>query len=86
MAFGSDRSANFVIAAKDAATKPMGNIGKAMGKLKSVGVTAFKALAAGVAIAAAAAISTVPAATATPTTMGPNQVLSSTGSGRSAAT
>ena len=55
MAFGSDRSANFVIAAKDAATKPLGNVGKAMGKLKGVSVTAFKAIA-GAALAAAAAI------------------------------
>jgi hypothetical protein len=55
MAFGSDRSANFVIAAKDAATQPLGNIGRAMGKLKSAAGTAFKAIAAG-AVAAAAAI------------------------------
>lgn len=55
MAFGSDRSANFVIAAKDAATKPMGNIGKAMGKLRNAGATAFKAIGAA-AIGAAAAI------------------------------
>jgi TP901 family phage tail tape measure protein len=55
MAFGSDRSANFVIAAKDAATKPIGNIGKAMGKLRSVGATAFKAIGAA-ALAAGAAI------------------------------
>jgi len=53
MAFGSDRSANFVIAAKDAATKPIGNVGKAMGKLKGMAVTAFKAI--GVAALAAAA-------------------------------
>jgi len=55
MAFGSDRSANFVIAAKDAATKPLGNVGKAMGKLKSVGVAAFASIATA-AIAAAAAL------------------------------
>lgn len=55
MAFGSDRSANFVIAAKDAATKPLGNVGRAMGKLKSASVTAFKAIGAA-ALAAAAAI------------------------------
>jgi hypothetical protein len=55
MAFGSDRSANFVIAAKDAATKPLGNVGKAMGKLKGVGAAAFAAIAAA-AIAAAAAL------------------------------
>jgi hypothetical protein len=60
MAFGSDRSANFVIAAKDAATQPMGNIGRAMGRLRSTAGTAFKAigaaaLAAGAAIAAFAA-------------------------------
>jgi hypothetical protein len=55
MAFGSDRSANFVIAAKDAATKPMGNIGKAMGRLRGVAGTAFKAIGAA-AIAAGAAL------------------------------
>jgi hypothetical protein len=55
MAFGSDRSANFVIAAKDAATKPMGNIGKAMGRLRSTAGTAFKAIGAA-AIAAGAAL------------------------------
>ena len=67
MAFGSDRSANFVIAAKDAATKPLGNVGKAMGKLKGFAGTAFKAigaaaLAAGAAIAAFAAQAIVAAA------------------------
>lgn len=55
MAFGSDRSANFVIAAKDAATKPMGNIGKAMGRLRSTAGTAFKAIGAA-ALAAGAAL------------------------------
>jgi hypothetical protein len=55
MAFGSDRSANFVIAAKDAATKPLGNVGKAMGRLQSVAGTAFKAIGAA-AIAAGAAL------------------------------
>lgn len=55
MAFGSDRSANFVIAAKDAATQPLGRVGQAMGKLKSAGVTAFKAFGAA-AIAAGAAL------------------------------
>lgn len=55
MAFGSDRSANFVIAAKDAATKPLGNVGKAMGKLRGAAVTAFKAISAA-AITAGAAI------------------------------
>ena len=54
MAFGSDRSANFVIAAKDAATKPMGNIGKAMGRLRGAAGTAFKSIAAGAVIAATA--------------------------------
>jgi hypothetical protein len=53
MAFGSDRSANFVIKAKDAATGPLGKVGGAMGKLKGASVTAFKAI--GVAAAAAAA-------------------------------
>jgi len=55
MAFGSDRSANFVIAAKDAATKPMGNIGKAMGNLQRTAGTAFRAIGAA-AIAAGAAL------------------------------
>jgi len=55
MAFGSDRSANFVIAAKDAATGPIGNVGKAMGKLKSAAGTAFKAIGAA-ALAAGAAL------------------------------
>ena len=55
MAFGSDRSANFVIAAKDAATGPIGKIGGALGSLKSSAGAAFKAIAAG-AIAAGAAI------------------------------
>ena len=55
MAFGSDRSANFVIAAKDAATGPLGNVGKAMGKLRGVAGTAFKVIA-GAALAAASAI------------------------------
>ena len=55
MAFGSDRSANFVIKAKDAATGPLGKIGGAMGKLRSTAGTAFKAIAAG-ALAAAGAI------------------------------
>jgi hypothetical protein len=55
MAMGSDRAANFVIKAKDAATGPLGKIGGAMGRLKSAAGTAFKAIAAG-AIAAASAI------------------------------
>ena len=55
MAFGSDRSANFVIAAKDAATKPLGNVGKAMGRLRGMAGTAFKAIGAA-AIAAGAAL------------------------------
>jgi hypothetical protein len=55
MAFGSDRSANFVIAAKDAATKPLGNVGKAMGRLRSTAGTAFRAIGAA-AIAAGAAL------------------------------
>ena len=67
MAFGSDRSANFVIAAKDAATAPMGRIGKAMGSLRSAAGTAFKAigaaaLAAGAALAAFAANAVMAAA------------------------
>lgn len=55
MAFGSDRSANFVIAAKDAATQPLGKIGTAMGKLRSAAGTAFKAIGAA-ALAAGAAL------------------------------
>jgi len=54
MAFGSDRSANFVIAAKDAATGPIGNVGKAMGKLKGASIKAFKAIGAAALVAAAA--------------------------------
>lgn len=61
MAFGSDRSANFVIAAKDAATKPLGNVGKAMGRLRSTAGTAFRAIG-GAAIAATAAIAAFTAA------------------------
>jgi len=45
MAFGSDRSANFVIKAKDAATGPLGKVGGAMGKLKKVGIGAFIGIA-----------------------------------------
>jgi len=55
MAFGSDRSANFVIKAKDAATGPLGKVGGAMGKLKGASVTAFKAIGAA-ALAAGAAV------------------------------
>ena len=44
MAFGSDRTANFVVKAKDAATGPLGKVGGAMGKLKSASVTAFAAI------------------------------------------
>jgi hypothetical protein len=51
----ADRSANFVIKAKDAATGPLGKVGGAMGKLKKTSVTAFKVIA-GAAIAAAAAV------------------------------
>ena len=54
MAFGSDRSANFVIAAKDAATGPIGKIGGALGSLKSSAGDAFRAIAAGAAVAATA--------------------------------
>jgi hypothetical protein len=50
----SDRSANFVVKAKDAATGPLGKIGGAMGRLKGAAGAAFKAIAAG-AVAAAAA-------------------------------
>lgn len=52
---GSDRSANFVVKAKDAATGPLGRIGGAMGKLKSAAGAAFKAIAVG-AVAAAGAV------------------------------
>jgi len=51
----ADRSANFVIKAKDAATGPLGKVGGAMGKLKSVSITAFKGIATA-ALAAAGAI------------------------------
>jgi hypothetical protein len=50
----ADRSANFVIKAKDAATGPLGKVGTAMGKLKGASVKAFKAIAAGALVAAAA--------------------------------
>lgn len=56
MAFGSDRSANFVISAKDAATSVMRGIGKEMGNLGSTGKAVFGTLAT-VAAAAGAAIS-----------------------------
>ena len=52
---GSDRAANFVIKAKDAATGPLGKVGGAMGKLKSASITAFKGIATA-ALAAAGAI------------------------------
>lgn len=51
----SDRSANFVIKAKDAATGPLGKIGGAMSRLKSAAGAAFKAIAVG-AVAAAGAV------------------------------
>jgi hypothetical protein len=51
----ADRSANFVIKAKDAATGPLGKVGGAMGKLRSAAGTAFKAIGAA-AIAAGAAL------------------------------
>jgi hypothetical protein len=54
MAFGSDRSANFVISAKDAASSVMKGIGKQMRSLGKTGGAVFKTLAAGAAIAAAA--------------------------------
>jgi len=50
----ADRSANFVVKAKDAATGPLGKVGTAMGKLKGASVKAFKAIAAGALVAAAA--------------------------------
>jgi hypothetical protein len=50
----ADRSANFVIKAKDAATGPLGKVGGAMGKLKGASVTAFKAIGAAALVAAAA--------------------------------
>ena len=51
----ADRSANFVIKAKDAATGPLGKVGGAMGKLKGAAGTAFKAIGAA-AVAAGAAL------------------------------
>lgn len=58
---GSDRSANFVISAKDAATSVMRGIGKEMGSLGTTGKAVFGTLAAtaaaaGAAIAAASAL------------------------------
>jgi hypothetical protein len=50
----ADRSANFVIKAKDAATGPLGKVGGAMGKLKGASVAAFKAIGAAALVAAAA--------------------------------
>jgi hypothetical protein len=50
----ADRSANFVIKAKDAATGPIGKIGGALGSLKSSAGAAFKAIAAGAVVAATA--------------------------------
>ena len=50
----ADRSANFVIKAKDAATGPLGKVGGAMGKLKSAAGTAFKAIGAAAVVATAA--------------------------------
>jgi hypothetical protein len=50
----ADRSANFVIKAKDAATGPLGKVGGAMGKLKSAAGTAFKAIGAAAIVATAA--------------------------------
>jgi hypothetical protein len=55
MVFGSNRSANFVVAAKDAATKPLGRVGQAMGKLRGAAGAAFKAIGAA-ALAAGAAL------------------------------
>jgi hypothetical protein len=52
----ADRSANFVIKAKDAATGPLGKVGGAMGKLKSASVVAFKAIGAAALVAAGALI------------------------------
>jgi hypothetical protein len=52
---GSDRAANFVVKAKDAATGPLGKVGGAMGKLKRASITAFKGIATA-ALAAAGAI------------------------------
>jgi len=51
----ADRSANFVIKAKDAATGPLGKVGGAMGRLRGASVTAFKAIGAA-ALAAGAAL------------------------------
>ena len=50
----ANQTANFVVAAKDQVTGPLGKIGTAMGKLKSKTGTAFKGIAIGAAAAAAA--------------------------------
>ena len=61
MAYGSDRSANFVISAKDAASAVMKNVGKEMGALGKTGGAVFKTLAVAAA-AVATAIATAGAA------------------------
>lgn len=54
MASGSDRSANFVIAAKDAASSVLRGVGKEMGQLGKTGGAVFKTLAAAAAVVATA--------------------------------
>lgn len=50
----ANQTANFVVKAKDQATGPLGKIGTSMGKLRRVGVSAFKGIAAGSAVLATA--------------------------------
>jgi hypothetical protein len=49
-----NQTANFVVKAKDSASGPLGKIGTSMGKLRRVGFSAFKGIAAGAAVAGAA--------------------------------
>jgi hypothetical protein len=50
----ANQTANFVVKAKDSASGPLGKIGTSMGKLRRVGFSAFKGIAAGAAVAGAA--------------------------------
>ena len=46
----ANQTANFVVKAKDSASGPLGKIGTSMGKLRRVGFSAFKGIAAGAAV------------------------------------
>jgi hypothetical protein len=50
----ANQTANFVVKAKDSASGPLGKVGTSMGKLRRVGFSAFKGIAAGAAVAGAA--------------------------------